>query len=52
MIMIGIKCELPEQQLYKSLKNNFKTDVSASICSNFNSSLTVMSYLFTYLTCN
>ena len=41
MIMIGIICELPEQQLYKSFKNCFKTDVNASICNNFNSYLTV-----------
>ena len=41
--MIGIKYELQEQLQYKSFIKCIKIDVSAAICSNFNSYLTVMS---------
>ena len=46
MIMIGIKCELPEQLQYKSFIKCIKIDVSALICSNFNSYITVMSSIY------
>ena len=45
MIMLEIKCKLQEQLQYKSFIKRFKIDVSASICSNFNSCITVMSSL-------
>ena len=44
--MIGIKCEPQEQLQYKSYMKCIKTDVSGSICNNFNSFLTVTSSIY------
>ena len=43
MIMIGRKYNLQEQMQYKASLKCIKIDVSVSICSNFNSYLTVTS---------
>ena len=43
MIMVGMKCELQE---YKCFIKCIKIDISASICSNFNSYLKVMSFIY------
>ena len=42
MIMIGIKFKLQEQLQCKTFIKMYQIDVSASICSNFNSYLTVV----------
>ena len=41
--MVGIIYELREQLQYKSM---YQINVSASVCSNFNRSLTVMSSIY------
>ena len=46
MIMIGIKWELQEQLQYKSFIKCINIDVTASICNNFSSYLTVMSSVY------
>ena len=46
MIKIGIKCELQEQLQYKTSYKCTKIDVTASVCGNFNSYLTVMSSIY------
>ena len=43
IIMIGGQCNLQEQLEYKASEKGIKTDVTASICSNLNSYLTVTS---------
>ena len=43
--MTGIKCKLQAQLQHKSFIKCIKIDISASICSNFNHYLTVMSFI-------
>ena len=45
MIMIVVKCKLQEQLQYKDHMKMYQIDVSASICSNFDITVTSSVYI-------